>query len=354
MLPPPHHSAQYNTALPPSLKIRSVEKYGESQWSLTAKINCEVEGEIKPYFFKCVHGSEAKTQLEGESMGMTELAKHIPHAVPQVLASAGFDKDSQYLLIEFLDMREETPDPAKLAEVMATLHKSSMQPGGRYGFPVPTFDGTIRQNTTWDPSWSAFCAKLIVGISEADRRVNGRWPELEFVLNRAVQLVIPRLLDCLQIDPCLIHGDLWEGNVGVNPKTEDVYLFDAAAYYAHHEFEVGSWHLERRRYLHDEPFLKEYLHRMGPSEPVAEFLDRGRLYSVKHTLINSSLGLGLENRQRSVMTPVVESVYIDKSRAFDDLLSLNQKFAPGEDIAGLEGTREPNLAAAEGAKKHPS
>jgi hypothetical protein len=37
----------------------------------------------------------------------------------------------------------------------------------------------------------------------------------------------------------LVHGDLWESSVGTVINTSEIYIFDAACYFAHHEKEVG-------------------------------------------------------------------------------------------------------------------
>ena len=56
------------------------------------------------------------------------------------------------------------------------------------------------------------------------------------IINKA----IPRLLRPLEtggrsIAACLVHGDLWDGNTGVDRKTGKPVIFDACSLYAHHE-----------------------------------------------------------------------------------------------------------------------
>jgi hypothetical protein len=57
-----------------------------------------------------------------------------------------------------------------------------------------------------------------------------------------MEKVIPRLLrpletDGNQIQPCLVHGDLWDGNTSVDGATGKPLIFDACSSYAHHECE---------------------------------------------------------------------------------------------------------------------
>lgn len=95
--------------------------------------------------------------------------------------------------------------------------------------------------------------------------------------------MIPLLLALLEADertvkPSLIHGDLWDGNIGTDRETGDVYIFDAGAYYAHNEMELGMWRCKRHRVVNKEVYLREYLKHAGISEPVEMFADRNRLF----------------------------------------------------------------------------
>ena len=57
---------------------------------------------------------------------------------------------------------------------------------------------------------------------------------------RLISKVIPRLLRPLetggrQIQPRLVHGDLWDGNTSTDIATDMPVIFDAASFYAHNE-----------------------------------------------------------------------------------------------------------------------
>lgn len=122
---------------------------------------------------------------------------------------------------------------------------------------------------------------------ERDLMANGRWPEYEDSFARLVKYAIPQILDPLtaegrSIKPCLVHGDLWEGNTTTDLKTGEPMVFDAAAFYAHNEYELGIWRREMVKF--GKPYFEQYLRNFPPSEPVEQFDDRNALYVLKFDL----------------------------------------------------------------------
>ena len=164
--------------------------------------------------------------------------------------------------------------------------------------------------------------------------MNKPWNELEIAVDRTLSQVIPRLLGALEsagrsIKPCLIHGDLWEGNIGTEYETGNIFIFDAAPYYAHNEMELAIWSTEHHR-MKNKVYKREYLRNFQPSEPSDEFDDRNRLYSVKTQLMYSAHVPGTNVRIQSVATsPFADvTVCLTGRRAYEDLRYLIDKFAP--------------------------
>lgn len=133
---------------------------------------------------------------------------------------------------------------------------------------------------------------MLAGIAHLDVDVNSLWSELQEALSQTLKEVIPRLLGALETDgrkikPCLIHGDLWEGNIGTDYQTRNIYIFDAASYYAHNEMELGIWRTDHHR-MKSKAYKIEYMRNFEASEHVDECDDRNRLYSVKTQLMCSA------------------------------------------------------------------
>ena len=235
---------------------------------------------------------------------MKEIFDTLPSIAPK---PHGYGKceiqPAHFFVCDYLSLTHENPDPVRLGEKLAQLHHDSKSPNGMFGFHCTTFDGKLPLNTTWDPSWTSFFKKLMHNVYQLDVQVNGFWQELDDVISITLDKLIPRLLDPLtaegrSIKPALIHGDLWESNIGTDLQG-DIYIYDACAYYAHHEKEVGIWRVEHHK-MKDEDYRNEYFKNYEPSEPIEEFDDRNRLYAVETLIINSAHFPGSETRQRAV------------------------------------------------------
>ncbi|KFG81158.1 hypothetical protein MANI_006915 [Metarhizium anisopliae] len=267
----------------------SAYRFGQSAWSLTAKINAvDKHGDPTAFFLKYVPGDLGQMQSEGEFVGMTELHKAAPTFVPRPIGWGKLKSvvpSSHFLLVEFKDFTPVLPDPVKLGERVAALHKNSSSPTGQFGFPIQTFDGARPQAVGLDPSWTSFFSKLLAEAYRQDMETNGLWPELDAVYLKVQSQLIPRLIGALEADgrevkPVLIHGDMWDGNIGTESSTGDPWIFDCAAYYGHNEMDLGIWRAERHQ-LRSKVYRREYLRNMEPSEPEEEWDDRNRLYSAK-------------------------------------------------------------------------
>ncbi|OAR00243.1 hypothetical protein LLEC1_03472 [Akanthomyces lecanii] len=210
--------------LPQGTESAECQRYGQSGWSFTAKVVSLQNGAKVPYFLKYVPGELGRQQLFGEFTGMTELWKLSPEFVVKPVAwgkLADTSQDWYFLLTEFKNLSTQLVDADKLAARVAQLHKRSQaqsDTGGRFGFPIQTFDGARLQSVGWDPSWASFFAKLLAEAYRQDTEANGVWPELERAHQRVQADVIPRLLGVLEengrrVVPTLIHGDMWEGNL---------------------------------------------------------------------------------------------------------------------------------------------
>lgn len=243
--------------------------------------------------------------LEGEFHSMKELYKTAPKFVPKPYTWGKLNvsnPDTYYFLSDFIEMSNHNPDPVQFSTKLVELHQASVSPTGKFGFHVNTCQGNLAQQTGWNLRWVDYFIQLVRGAMQLNRDINGAWKNLEQCVDRLISHVVPQLLGPLEADgrvvkPCLIHGDLWDGNIGTDLESGEIYVFDASAHYAHNEMEIAMWRGKFNKVVSSKFYRDNYLSRMGISEPIEQFEDRYRIYSVYHTLHESACHHGSSFRE---------------------------------------------------------
>ena len=295
----PAHQPLTISVLPKGTKVVSADSYGTSSWTKTAKLSVILSsGSAKRYFLKCIKGFGARALVEGEYHSASAIEAAVPGLTPKPTAWGQYsDGESEvyFYLGDFHDMDlAVAPEPEHLMSQIAELHEKGTSPNGMFGFPVPTVLGKFERTVTWEKSWAKAFARQLEDEIRYDNETNGPWPEYDAVCKQLVDVVIPKLLGNLQsegreIKPALIHGDFWENNVGIDMETGKTILFDPGSTYAHNEMEFGTWRCSWAFHFNSPVYMRLYQRYMEPSEPVEEWDDRNRLYSI-HPYLNDSAG----------------------------------------------------------------
>ena len=233
---------------------------------------------------------------QGEYESMKMLHTISPDMVPLPIGFGTYEsnEDVHFFLCEFIDLYDEVPDVVDFCKSIADLHITSMDysPNAQFGFQVITCNETVPQHTKWNSSWEAFFTETLKEAFDLEEQVHGPSPEILDMLPALYDKVCPRLLRPLEtggntLRPCLVHGDLWDGNVAVHAKTEKPIIFDASALWAHNEYELHIW--RAARYKIRKAFVKEYFNHVRISPPEDDWRDRHLLYSLMADLHSSTL-----------------------------------------------------------------
>lgn len=216
--------------------------------------------------------------------------EYAPTHVPKPVAWGSYkdDQDMWFLVSEFREMVEETPDVRDFVSIIVKIHKDSAgnSPTGKFGFGVTTHLGYIPNDNSWQDSWEVWFTNAMKRIFEEEEGSHGNddtQEEMDKLKEALYDKVIPRLLRPLEsngrsVVPCLIHSDLWPGNVMMDANTDEIIIFDSCAYWGHNESDLGSWRAPRYRL--GQPYLKEYQKQMGQSAPKEDWDDRNALYAL--------------------------------------------------------------------------
>jgi protein-ribulosamine 3-kinase len=235
--------------------------------------------------------------MSGEFKSMTEIHNAVSEFAPTPIAWGTYasDPDIRFFLCSFHEMSDELPDLQRSSARVAELHRKGKSPTGKYGFPCTTFQGNLPQDNTWTATWEEFYVNGMRRMLQLEEESQGRSQELQELCGKMYEMVIPRLLRPLEtggreIEPCLVHGDLWYGNASTDLATSEPLVFDACCFYAHNEYETGTW--RPTRYKLGRPYVKAYHKHFPVSVPVEDHDDRNALYAIRFNLHASALYSG--------------------------------------------------------------
>lgn len=222
--------------------------------------------------------------MEGTFVSESIFHDYIPAHVPKPLAWGYYKSDPMtwFYLCEFHYLIDRMPDPQSFVSIIAKVHEKSNGKSDWYGFDLPTHLANIPNDNAWQSSWQLWFAQAMRKMFQMVEQAHGRDEELEALKAALFDKVIPRLLSPLEtggrsIKPCLVHSDLWPGNVMLD-GSGSITIFDSCAFWGHNEADLGSWRAPR--YNMGQPYLEEYQRAMGVSEPKDDFDDRNALYAM--------------------------------------------------------------------------
>lgn len=138
---------------------------------------------------------------------------------------------------------DETPSSEAYITPIAELHRRSMgkSPTGMFGFAVNTTFGNLEQQNRWSGSWEEFWITQMRQFLDREETVGGAHDAGLIQLKQVFfDKVLPRYLRPLEsdgrtIDPCLLHGDLWPGNVKYKADRKSAWVYDASSLWGHNE-----------------------------------------------------------------------------------------------------------------------
>lgn len=183
-----------------------------------------------PYFVK-LNTPEKIDLFRTEREGLLELAKCEALVVPEPI-SYGTNANAAYLCMSYIDMADEVDD-ALLGEAIAELHNPM---GQKFGWSENNFIGSSVQHNNWSENWPEFFWQMrlepqLLQMLEA----SSSFPESALEPLRAAVMSI---LGDRGYVASVVHGDLWNGNVGMTLEGKPC-IYDPAIYWGHSETDLA-------------------------------------------------------------------------------------------------------------------
>jgi fructosamine-3-kinase len=196
-----------------------------------------LKGGNKDYFVK-VNASAGPAMFEAEAVGLQELSDTNTVKVPRPICW-GQVKGSVYLVLEYWPLKPITAEGlVSLGGQLAALHRIA-QP--HFGWHRNNTIGATPQYNTPSQNWLEFWRQHRLGFQLQLAATKGYGGALQ---RKGERLMAQAGALFVGYTPtaCLLHGDLWGGNVASN-TAGDPLMFDPATYYGDRETDIAMTEL---------------------------------------------------------------------------------------------------------------
>ncbi|KNA13696.1 hypothetical protein SOVF_114300 [Spinacia oleracea] len=194
--------------------------------------------DVGPFFVK-TNRSIGQSMFEGEALGLRLMFETNTIRVPKPYKVGSLPRGGSYIIMEFVEFGAARSGQPALGKKLAEMHKAGKSDRG-FGFEVDNTIGSTPQINTWTSDWIEFYGKHRLGYQLKLARDQFGDSSIYEKGQKLAKNLAP-LFENVVIEPCLLHGDLWSGNVTYDKNGEPVIL-DPACYYGHNEAEFGmSW-----------------------------------------------------------------------------------------------------------------
>ena len=182
---------------------------------------------------------ELLDMFEAEADGLRALAKCPAIRVPRVAGSGSAGRQA-YLILDYLDMHPLRDGAASISAGRALVDLHRMQ-GNSFGWNRDNFIGSTPQSNRVNQNWPVFFSRerLLPQLDLARR--HGHAGALIRNGERLAERLHVFFSDYRPV-PSLIHGDLWQGNAGIDSNGRLV-LFDPAAHFGDREADLAMTEL---------------------------------------------------------------------------------------------------------------
>mmetsp|Transcript_15286 Transcript_15286/g.26758 ORF Transcript_15286/g.26758 Transcript_15286/m.26758 type:complete len:297 (-) Transcript_15286:1878-2768(-) len=257
-------------------------------------------------------GTDAGVEmLEYERLGLEHLRSAAPEVglkIPQAYLAGEVPGRGGFLCTEHLDLggRLNELQQRELGKCLAMMHAATPTMHNGFGFPMDGCCGALEQPNNSDGrmlNWLEFYDEYRLGfqLEQAKQRYpnDTEFQELGVKLRKTLSDIFVEIV-VEDIQPSILHGDLWAGNVGVAAHATPC-IFDPAAYYGHSEADLGIAYMFGG---FTSSFFEGY-HSVLPKKP--GFEKRAKLYELHHHMNHMNIfGQGYRDGCIQLMRQLVQ------------------------------------------------
>jgi protein-ribulosamine 3-kinase len=239
------------------------------------------------YFIK-LNRIDRLTMFEAEAEGLEEIRRSASIHAPQPICH-GHHEDQAYLILEYLELQSGDRTHEQLARQLAIMHRMQKP---THGWHRDNTVGSTPQSNAWNASWTEFFAERRLRPQLLLAQSNGV-TSLQH-LGESLLETLPDFFTDYHPVASLLHGDLWNGNIGAT--AEEPVVFDPAVYYGDREADIAMTELFGG---FSARFYAAYADAWALD---AGYRNRKTLYNLYHVLNHLNLfGGGYESQARRMM-----------------------------------------------------
>ena len=228
-------------------------------------------------FCKFNSGKHAIAMFRAEKLGLEAIAACGFLNTPEVIF-CGQAETGAVLLMEYIEAKNPSPEDMVLfGEQLALMHQAPQQ---QFGWVQPNFIGRLEQSNNHHPDWPTFYTRERL-LPQMKWAASGNLlPPGNVPTERQMIEVITSF--CHEVQPSLLHGDLWGGNYLIAHDGRP-YLIDPAVYCGHSEADLAMSKLFGG---FSPEFYKGYFRVLGQPEG---FDQRMEIYQLYYLLVHLNL-----------------------------------------------------------------
>ncbi len=201
-----------------------------SAYKITTKNNNQ-------YFAKTSDFKDSTAMLKMEYEGLKHLQEKAQVNIPQII-KVGKSADSAFLVLEWIEQGKKNDNTSQtIADQLVKLHSTEEK---YFGLDYDNFIGYLEQINSRDSDWLSFYYKNRIEYQLKLAIDSGR---LDSSLIKKIDKMF-RLIEQEhpKVKPCLLHGDLWNGNI-IFGQGGMPYFIDPAIYYGYREMDYAMMKL---------------------------------------------------------------------------------------------------------------
>lgn len=181
------------------------------------------------FFIKYSNSPDAQELFECEVNGLQVLRRYgKSFRVPETVFH-----NTNYLILEYIGHGKPTKvSEARAGQALAELHQTGK--GQAFGWKTDNFIGPLRQSNRQSDDWMTFFTECRIRpmLKLARHRLS---EEDDEITEKLLKSAAARLGS---FAPCIVHGDLWSGNLFYDGEGQPV-LIDPSVYIGHAEVDLA-------------------------------------------------------------------------------------------------------------------